>query len=122
MKKVIFLDVSRAELATEAKVGPLDGDRLVKDLQEFNAAVFAATRGRELSQEYERWGRGAFAFALVTGLGAEGKGDLNKDRRVTVAELDAYISDAVPLMTNGAQSPLTYTPEGYVGLPLATAE
>ncbi len=122
MKKVIFLDVSRAELTTEAKVGPLDGDRLVKDLQEFHAAVFAATRGRELSQEYERWGHGAFAFALITGLGAEGKGDLDKDRRVTVAELDAYISDAVPLMTNGAQSPLTYTPEGYAGLPLATAD
>lgn len=122
MRKLILLDVTHAELSAGAKVRPLDGDRLVKDLQEFNAVVFTAARGRELSQEYERWGHGAFGFALANGLGDEGKGDLSKDRLVTVRELETYVSNAVPIMTNGAQSPLTYTPASYGDLPLAAAD
>jgi uncharacterized caspase-like protein len=95
----------------------IDSDRLVKELQEANAVVFTSSRGRELSQESTQWKHGAFTYALLQGLA--GKADLMKAGRVTMKELDAYVSELVPQITDGAQHPITYTPEGYVNFPLS---
>lgn len=34
-------------------------------------------------------------------------------------ELDAFVSEMVPNITNGAQHPITHTPAGYVNFPLS---
>jgi hypothetical protein len=34
-------------------------------------------------------------------------------------ELDTYVSERVPVLTNGLQQPITNTPEGYVNFVVA---
>ncbi len=115
-KVIVFVDACHSEGVSGKKTRSVDNDRLVKELQEANAVVFTSSRGQELSQESEKWGHGAFTYALVEGLG--GKADLIKDGKITMKELDAFVSEMVPQITNGAQHPITHTPEGYINFPL----
>ncbi|HKS39137.1 MAG TPA: caspase family protein, partial [Blastocatellia bacterium] len=115
-KVIVFVDACHSEGVSGKKTRSVDNDRLVKELQEANAVVFTSSRGQELSQESEKWGHGAFTYALIEGLG--GKADLIKDGKITMKELDAFVSEMVPQLTNGAQHPITHTPEGYINFPL----
>lgn len=116
-KVIVFVDTCHSEGVSGKKTRSIDNDRLVKELQEANAVVFTSSRGQELSQESERWRHGAFTYALIEGL--TGKADLIKDGKITMKELDAFVSEMVPNITNGAQHPITHTPAGYVNFPLS---
>ena len=94
------------------KIRALDNDRLVKGMEELGIVIFTSSRGIELSQEKEEWGHGAFTYALIQGL--EGReADLIKDGRITMKELDTYVSQRVPQLTDVAQHPITHAPMGY---------
>jgi len=116
-KVLIFVDACHSAGVSGRQTRGVDSERLVKELQQANAVVFTSSRGRELSQESASWKHGAFTYALIQGL--SGKADLMKDGRITMKELDAYVSELVPQITDGAQHPITYTPEGYVNFPLS---
>jgi hypothetical protein len=49
----------------------------------------------------------------------KGEADLVKDGKVTIKELDAYVSETVRRLTNGLQEPVTDAPEGYVNFIVA---
>jgi len=51
--------------------------------------------------------------------GIKGKADLMKNNKISMKELDAYVSVTVPKITCGAQHPITNTPDGYVNFPVA---
>ncbi|MFM8552959.1 MAG: caspase family protein, partial [Nitrospiraceae bacterium] len=116
-KKLFFADTCYWESIGEHRARGVDNEQLAKDLQEFNAVSYTSCRGTERAVEQEAWSNGALVKALVHGL--RGKADLSRDRIVTLNELDTYITDAVPLLTNGAQYPVTNTPEGYQQVPIA---
>jgi uncharacterized caspase-like protein len=116
-KKLIFVDTCHAEGASGKKTRAVDNNRLVKELQEANAVIFTSSRGKELSQEANEWKHGAFTYAIIEGL--NGKADLIKDGKISMKELDAYVSETVPQITNGAQHPITVTPDGYLNFPVA---
>jgi WD40 repeat protein len=116
-KKLIFADTCHSEGVSGKKTRGVDSDRLVKELQESNAVIFTSSRGKELSQESDKWKHGAFTYALIEGI--KGKADLIKDNKISMKELDAYVSETVPKITNGAQHPITNTPDGYVNFPVA---
>ena len=118
-KKLILVDTCHSEGVggKKTKTRAVDSDRFVKELQDANAVIFTSSRGRELSQEDDKWGHGAFTYALIEGL--KGKADLIKDGKISMKELDAYVSETVPQLTHGAQHPITNTPEGYVNFPVA---
>ncbi len=119
-KKLIFADTCHSEGVSGKKTRGVDNDRFVKELQEANAVIFTSSRGRELSQESDKWKHGAFTYALIEGI--NGKADLIKDKKISMKELDAYVSETVPQITNGAQHPITNTPDGYVNFPVAVVE
>jgi WD40 repeat protein len=116
-KVLVFVDTCHSEGVSGRKTRGLDNDRLVKELQEANAVVFTSSRGRELAQESDRLRHGVFTYALVRGL--SGEADLIKDGKITMKELDTFVSDLVPQLTNGGQHPITYTPEGYANFPVS---
>jgi len=119
-KKLIFADTCHSEGLSGKKTRGVDNDRFVKELQEANAVIFTSSRGRELSQEDDKWGHGAFTYALIEGL--KGEADLfpkGGDNKISMKELDTYVSETVPQITNGAQHPITSTPDGYVNFPVA---
>lgn len=116
-KKLIFADTCHSEGVSKKRTRSADNDRFVKELQEMNAVIFTSSRGVELSQESEDWEHGAFTYAIIEGLG--GKADLIRDGKISMKELDAYVSETVPQLTNGAQHPITDTPDGYLNFPIA---
>jgi len=119
-KKLIFADTCHSEGVGGKKTRGVDNDRFVKELQEANAVIFTSSRGRELSQESDKWKHGAFTYALIEGI--KGKANLIKDNKISMKELDTYVSETVPQITNGAQHPITNTPDGYVNFPVAVME
>jgi len=120
-RKLIFVDTCHsADLGGKKKTRGVDNDRLVKEIQSANAVIFTSSRGSELSQESETWGHGIFTHALLDGL--NGDADLIKDKKISMKELDAYVSELVPKLTNGAQHPITITPDGYVNFPIAVLD
>ncbi|MBA3017350.1 MAG: caspase family protein [Proteobacteria bacterium] len=116
-KKLVFVDTCHAEGAGGKKTRGVDNNRLVKELQDANAVIFTSSRGKELSQESDQWKHGAFTYAIIEGI--SGKADLIKDNKISMKELDTYVSETVPQITNGAQHPITITPDGYVNFPVA---
>ena len=119
-RKLIFADTCHSEGLSGNKTRGADNDRFVRELQDAHAVIFTSSRGKQLSQESERLGHGVFTYAILEGL--RGKADLIKDGKVSMKELDTYVSETVPRLTNGAQHPITHTPEGYVNFPLAVVE
>ena len=77
---------------------------------ENGVVVFAASSGRQESEEKPAWGNGAFTKVLVEGL--RGGADLNRTGRITFKGLDFYVSEEVRLLTQDRQTPVTIIPVG----------
>jgi len=119
-RKLVLIDTCHAAGVSGKKSETLkggDNDRLVRELREAGAVVFTSSRDRETSRESEQWGHGVFTYALIRGLA--GEANLIKDEKITMKELDAYVSETVPKLTGGAQHPITITPDGYADFPIA---
>jgi uncharacterized caspase-like protein len=84
---------------------------------ENGAVVFAASTGRQVAQERDEWGNGAFTKALLEGL--SGSADYGHTGKITVNMLDLYISERVKVLTNGAQTPTTAKPQTIGDFPVA---
>ena len=91
---------------------------------ESGVVVYAASTGRQVSQENESWGNGAFTKALIEGLGAPGqkaKADFSHTGAITTSELDAYVTERVKSLKGGAQSPVMIRPATVPDFPVAIA-
>jgi WD40 repeat protein len=93
--------------------------RFVNELAsaENGVVVFAASAGRQLSEESDAWGNGAFTRALIEGL--SGKADLLRSGRITYKGLDYFVSEEVKRLTKGRQTPVSLSPWGVPDFPLA---
>jgi uncharacterized caspase-like protein len=90
-----------------------DVSRIVNDLNspENRVMTFASSTARQLSYEHvNEWGNGAFTKAVVEGL--TGKADFFQNGYVTASQLDTYVSDRVPKLTLGQQTPAIGRPFG----------
>ncbi len=112
-KALLFVDTCYAGSA----VGTMKSARrelaqLANDLasSENGVVVFASSTGRQLSEENDAWGNGAFTKAAIEGM--RGKADFQKTGRITYKALDFYISDEVRRLTEGRQTPVTISPIG----------
>lgn len=79
--------------------------------------VFAASTGRQSSQEAVAWKNGAFTKAVLEGI--SGRADYQKTGRVTLNMLDLYISERVKELTDGRQTPTTAKPATIPDFPIA---
>jgi uncharacterized caspase-like protein len=117
-QKLAFIDSCHSEGVSGRKTRGADNNQLVRALQDNSAVILTASRGNQLSQESPEFEHGIFTYAIIQGM--RGAADLvNKDGRVTIKELDAYVSETVPGLTGGLQHPVTATPEGYVNFVVA---
>lgn len=69
--------------------------------------IFASSTSRELSQEDNAWGNGAFTKSIIEGI----KGEADKDRTglIRPSYLAAYVNDRVRQLTNNKQRPVIFT-------------
>ena len=117
-QKLVFIDACHSEGSSDRKSWAVDNNQLVRSLQQHNSSViFTSSRGSELSEESSEFGHGIFTYAVIQGI--KGGANLLRKGRVTMKELDAYVSDLVPELTGFRQHPTTTTPDGYVNFIVA---
>ncbi len=118
---LLFVDTCHAGSVTGAKGVP-SMDAFIRDLadDESGVVVMAASTGAEISVEMQEYGHGAFTVALLEGL--DGKADFNADGAVYLTELDAYVTERVKEITNGAQHPTTQKPSTIRSFPVVVNE
>ena len=68
------------------------------------ATVISSSGGVELSLESGAYKNGLFTYCLLKGL-LDKEADLNKDKQISVSELQKYVSTEVNLLSNGTQTP-----------------
>ncbi len=118
-KVLFFVDTCHSGNVMGARRGVADITAVVNELAsaENGVVVFAASTGRQYSLEDPAWGNGAFTKALVEGL--RGKADYEADGRISINELDLYLSERVKELTGGKQTPTTTKPETVQDYPIA---
>ncbi|WP_165741869.1 caspase family protein [Candidatus Thiosymbion oneisti] len=117
-KTILFLDTCFSGRVLGGRAdSQADVDRFANELAdaETGVIVFSSSTGKQLSQEDDKWGNGAFTEALLEGI-REGKADFIEDLHVSVAELEVYVSNRVKSLTQGAQKPVTTKPEAVEDL------
>jgi WD40 repeat protein len=122
-RAVLFVDTCFAGKA----IGTLNNrnrelSRFVNDLAspENGVVVFAASSGRQLSEESDDWGNGAFTRALLQGLA--GRADLLRSGRITYKGLDYFVSEEVRRLTDGRQTPVSLSPWGVPDFAIAAMQ
>lgn len=123
-KALVFLDTCHAGAAMAR--GAADINLVVNDLSstENGVVTFASSTGRQVSQEDDAWGNGAFTKALIEGLpgaGRRGKADLFGKGTISSAQLNAWLAERVRELTRGSQSPVMILPATIPDFPLFAA-
>lgn len=119
-KAVLFVDTCfGGNAAGNFRTASRELAPLANDLAaaENGVIVFASSSGRQLSEENDAWGNGAFTRALVAGL--SGRADLMRTGRITFKGLDFYVSEEVSKLTDGRQTPVTLSPDGVPDFAIA---
>ena len=68
------------------------------------ATVISSSGGAEFAIEGDQWNNGVFTYTLLQGIISK-QADSNKDKRLTVSELQNYVQKGVFEMTAGRQTP-----------------
>lgn len=123
-KALFFIDTCHSGnvLGTTRREIGNDLNGVVNELAraENGAVVFAASTGRQYSQEKAEWNNGAFTLAVVEGLdGRAAVHDQSGKGRITINMLDLYISERVKGLTGGQQTPTTAKPSTVPDFPVA---
>jgi WD40 repeat protein len=112
-RTLFFVDTCFAgNVIGDARTSSREISRMANTLAsaENGVVVFAASSGRQESEEKADWGNGAFTKVLVEGL--RGEADLNRTGRITFKGLDFYVSEEVRQLTQDRQTPVTIIPVG----------
>jgi WD40 repeat protein len=113
-KTVLFFDTCRSG---SIRVGARtinqmpNVDKFANELADSGSGVivFSSSTGRQFSFEKDELKHGAFTTALLEGIA--GKADYRPEGFVSIAGLEAYISDRVKELTKGEQTPVSAKPE-----------
>ena len=80
--------------------------------------IIAGAAGAEYALESGAWKNGVFTATLIQAL-QDPNVDANKDGKLTVEELQNYVTSKVAEQTNGEQKPSSVASEGCEGFPLS---
>lgn len=68
------------------------------------ANVISSASGKEYAYESGEWNNGVFTYSILEGI-TSFSADLNIDGKITVSELQEYVTQKVQSLTNGKQTP-----------------
>ncbi len=105
---------TRSTISTFAQSTALEMAKTIfSDLrQNSGATIISSAGGTEAAFEGEKWNNGLFTHCVLEAF-KELKADLNKDKKITLSELQKHVSDEVYKLSEGKQSP-TYRTENTV--------
>jgi WD40 repeat protein len=121
-KAMMFIDACHSAASTrgeQTRGANADITQVVNELSsaENGVVMFASSTGRQLSIETDTWKNGAFTEALIEGF--SGSADYVKDGKLTISELDLWLSDRVKQLTDKRQSPVVRKPDTIPDFPIA---
>jgi hypothetical protein len=119
-RKLLFVDSSHTQGISAGNIRAVDAVRLAMDLKPLRPLFFSSGRGDELSGESPEHKLGLFSHAIKEGLG--GEADSDRNRVITMQELDAYVSGRVSDLSGGLQHPSTNNSAGYADFKLLSLE
>ena len=102
----------KAQLASKGvpgpNIGPSSGE-LVRSLfnelrMDTGATIISSSSGLQFSFEDDEYQNGVFTYVLLDGLRTR-EADENKDGQINVSEIQAYVAEQVPALTNDQQIP-----------------
>ena len=107
--ELIFRSVGTAVEYKDNPLGLKSTNELMKSLftdlrRGTGATVISSSGGTELSVEGGDFQNGLFTYCLIKGL-KEGTADINKDKMISISELQIYIRDEVNRLSQGRQTP-----------------
>lgn len=108
-RSAFFVDTCHSgSLAKQANSssGDMTGQLNTLD-EEKGVIIFASSTGKELSQEEDSWGNGAFTKAIIEGI--RGEADKDKTGMIRPTYLSAYVNDRVRALTKNEQRPVIFT-------------
>lgn len=110
-KAVFLIDACHSAAGLDGVEGVADVTGVVNRMARADTGVvmFASSTGREVSFERQDWHNGAFTEALLEGL--KGKADYQKDGRITIAELNLWLSTRVAELTEERQNAVMLKPD-----------
>ncbi|KAA6184094.1 PDZ domain-containing protein [Thiohalocapsa marina] len=118
-KVLAFIDTCHSGNIMGARRSVANITPIINDLAsaENGVVVFASSTGNQYSLENPEWGNGAFTKALVEGI--NGKADYTHDGKITINQLDLYLSERVKELTGNKQTPTTTKPQTVSDFPIA---
>ncbi len=108
-KDIVFRGAKPRGFTSSANISYDNSFELMKELfadlrEGTGAVVVSSAGGGEYAFEGEKWKNGVFTYSLLNGIKTFAA-DKNKDRKITVSELQEYIMNNVQKLTNGQQKP-----------------
>ncbi len=112
-KQLVVLDACQSGGAVEtfAMRGASEEKAILQLARSAGVVVMASTGTDQFATEFAQLGHGAFTYTLLKGLEGEADGS-PKDGKITVKELEAYLSDRLPEVTKQYRGTSQY-PQSY---------
>jgi hypothetical protein len=114
-KQVIILDACQAGGAVEtfALRGAAEQKAIAQLARSTGTVVLASSGSEQFASELPELGHGLFTYALLQAIAGHADGGKPPDGKITIKEIEAYINDRVPELTQQfrgtAQYPNSYT-------------
>jgi len=112
-KQLFVLDAcqSGGAIETFAMRGAAEQKAIMQLARSSGIVVLSASGSEQFATEFQSLGHGAFTYALLQGIDGAADGG-EKDKKITVSELKAYIEDQLPQITEKYRGQAQY-PTGY---------
>jgi hypothetical protein len=108
-KQVVFLDACQSGAAVEtfSMRGAAEEKAVLQLARSTGSYLIASTGSEQYATEFKELGHGVFTYALLQGLNCNSDG-LEKNRKVTIKELEAYLNDNIPSLTEKYHGTVQY--------------
>ncbi|MEQ6122532.1 caspase family protein [Reichenbachiella sp. MALMAid0571] len=99
-KQVVILDACQSGGAVEtfAKRGVASEKAMLQLARSAGTVLLASTGSEQYATEFSELGHGVFTYALIEGMAGKADGS-NDDKKVTIKELESYLNDRIPELT-----------------------
>lgn len=108
-KQVVFLDACQSGAAVEtfAMRGAAEEKAILQLARSTGSYLIASTGTEQYATEFKEIGHGIFTYTLLQGMNCNAAG-AEKDKKITIKELEVYLNDNMPALTEKYHGTVQY--------------
>jgi hypothetical protein len=106
-KQVVFLDACQSGAAVEtfAMRGAAEEKAILQLARSTGSYLIASTGSEQFASEFKELGHGVFTYSILEGLSCRNG---EKDKKITIKELETYLNDNLPVLTTKYHGTIQY--------------